>query len=180
MNLKPSCTWRGKFLWPRKTKPKFGLFGSLFGAPKIGVLKTLKASARNCARYRSVMKKLLLIDISYSGRQVTRICAERSDVVRSVFGPRIAQTGLLHASNPVRVAFGWRAVPSSCLTQPLNHLSNDWLSIFGLPIKSTLPGRSIGAPDIKRAIQLYSQPPINRFHPRPTSPPMALPLPNGS
>src|SRR3954451_10623613 len=95
--------------------------GVVLGLPRIGVLKTLNASARNWKFTRSVKLKRLLSDISHCGRHGLRSTLLRSGMVCRVLGPRIAQAGLVQGVNAVRVELGCTEVPFNCATQVLKY-----------------------------------------------------------
>src|SRR3954454_24602839 len=108
--------------------------GLVLGFPRIGVLRMLKASARNWKLTRSVKLKRLLSDMSHCGRHGLRSTLLRSGMVCSVFGPRIAHAGLEHEVKPLRLPFGCTAVPFNCCTQVLKYVWKFWLDVVGSPI----------------------------------------------
>src|SRR5919205_2508638 len=93
--------------WPLLglSTPKVWLVGFVSGLPKSGVLKTLKASARNWKRMLSVKRNDLLSDMSNCHAEGWRRFPKRNGMVRSVLAARILQAGLAQVSRALREPF---------------------------------------------------------------------------
>src|ERR1051325_3423565 len=126
------------------------------------------------------MPKVLLTDMSKIGAQGSRRFGKRKGVFARVFAGRMAHAGSEQGSKAVPARLGRWLVPFNCRTQLLKNLSKLEFSSVGSAIKSMSVRSGIGLPDLKLAIQVYSQPPSNRFETFPASVKNFFPLPKGS